>query len=282
MQSYRHMDIGTAKPSPQSLKRLRHHLLSFLEPSRQYNAGEFVKRTESLIPEIRGRGKIPLVCGGTAFYIRSFLFGLPGSPRVPEEIRGRLRELEDEKGHEAVYLELARRDPAAAARIPANDRHRALRALEIIEATGRSVFSYRWPRSLRGEFDFLILGLERPREELYRRIDSRVDLMFARGLLDEIRRLLEMGFGPRDPGMQGIGYREFFQMQRGCLVSAQVKELIQQNTRRYAKRQLTFFRTIPEVHWLYPEDQETLRSMVDGFLLGSGRAGLDQRKGNSA
>jgi tRNA dimethylallyltransferase len=269
------------------LNRFRYHLLSFLEPSQQYNAGEFVKRTESLIPEIRGRGKVPLVCGGTAFYIRSFLFGLPGAPQVEGEIRARLRELEEEKGHKAVYDELARRDPEAAARIPANDRHRALRALEILEATGRSVYSYGWPRSLRNGFDFLILGLECPREQLYRRIDSRVDLMFSRGLPDEIRGLLEMGYGPRDPGMQGIGYREFFQMQRGCLGTAQVKALIQQNTRRYAKRQLTFFRTIPGVHWLSPQDSETLRSMVDGFLrpepqYGRGRAGLDQRAGNSA
>jgi tRNA dimethylallyltransferase len=195
--------------------------------------------------------------------------------------------MEEKEGHEALYRELVRRDPLAAERIPANDRHRALRALEIVEATGRSVYSYGWPRSLRGGYEFLIVGLDRPRDELYRRIDDRVDLMFSRGLLDEVRGLLEMGYGPRDPGMRGIGYREFFQMQKGCLDTTQVKALIRRNTRRYAKRQLTFFRTVPMVHWMDPRDPRTLRALVDGFLCPERRwggvgAGLDQREGNFA
>ena len=260
------MDIGTAKPSAAQRARLPHHLVDIVEPSRQFNAGEFVKSAESLLVEIRGRGKTPVVCGGTAFYITSFLFGLPESPPGDPAVRERLRAMEREKGRRALYETLRARDPEAASRIPPADRYRILRALEILETTGKSVFSFRWPRAPRGDHRFHVIGLQRDRDELYRRIDARVDRMFADGLVEEVKQLLARGFGPGDPGMRGIGYREFLEMRAGCETIRQVRECIARNSRRYAKRQLTFFRSVPGVTWIDADDVEALRASIGSAL----------------
>jgi tRNA dimethylallyltransferase len=266
MQVYRGMDVGTAKPSAELASRLPHHLLSVLDPSEQYSAGEFVRRAEDLIPEICGRARHPVICGGSAFYIRSFLFGLPEAPKGSVEVRSRLRKREKAEGREALYGELTGRDPSARGRIRPHDRNRIIRALEILEVSGRSMFSYHWPKSIREDFRFLLIGLELPRTELYRRIDARVEKMFRDGLVEEIRRLMEEGHGREEPGMQGIGYHEFFQMQKGCRTVPEVKEIIKMNSRRYAKRQLTFFRSIPNVAWVNAEDRGGIRSLVEGFI----------------
>ncbi len=266
MQAYRHMDVGTAKPSQSLLQKVPHHLVSFMEPTVQYNAGTFVKSAEALIAEIEGRGGVPVVSGGTAFYIRSFLCGLPESPPGSLESRERLKKREKEEGAESLYRELSRVDPEAAGRIQPNDRYRIMRALEIMETSGRSQFSFRWPRELRVDYRFLIIGLERPREELYARIDSRVEEMFHRGLAEEVKRLIAMGFGPEDPGMQAIGYREILLMARGCAVLADVKEEIQRNSRRYAKRQLTFFRMVPGVRWMNPGARDEILGLIREFM----------------
>jgi tRNA dimethylallyltransferase len=141
-----------------------------------------------------------------------------------------------------------------------------MRALEVFQATGRSLFSYHWPRVGRSDMRFLLIGLERARPELYRRIDERVGVMFETGLLDEVKALLDRGFRPRDPGMRGIGYREILDMRRGCETIAGVRERISQATRRYAKRQLTFFRTMPGVCWMNPESPDEVRTRLDAFV----------------
>jgi tRNA dimethylallyltransferase len=265
MQVYRHLDIGTAKPTPAERARLTHHLVDIVEPSSQYNAGRFVNAAEALVPEILARGRIPVVSGGTAFYIRSFLYGLPEAPPGSPEARERLRERERREGRRALYEELCGRDPLAATRIQPNDGYRILRALEILETAGRSVFSFRWPDTLRKDFRFLLIGLDRERGELYGRIDERVRRMFDAGLVGEVKRLIARGYGPRDPGMKGIGYREFFEMQRGCATLAGVREQIARNSHRYAKRQLTFFRALEGVEWVHPDDQRLLKSLISAF-----------------
>ena len=269
MQVYLHMDIGTAKPSAGERAKLPHHLVDIVEPSRQFNAGEFVKSAEALIPEIQARGRIPVVSGGTAFYIRSFLYGLPESPPGSPEARERLRERERTEGQHALYDELCRRDPDAARRIQPNDRYRTTRALEILETTGKSVFSFHWPSQLRQDLRLLVLGLDRQREDLYARIEARVGRMFEAGLAAEVKRLLSMGYGPDDPGMRGIGYREFLEMRLGCMTLADVREAIVRDSRRYAKRQLTFFRALQGVEWLHPDDLDGIRARVSAFLAGA-------------
>ncbi len=266
MQVYRHMDIGTAKPSEECRRLLPHHLVDMIDPSEQFNAGRFVTEAEALVPAIRQRGRIPVVAGGTAFYITSLLYGLPEAPPVDPAIRDRLRALERERGPAELYAMLSRGDPQAASRIQPRDRYRVMRALEVLQGTGRSLFSYRWPRAPRPDMRFLLIGLDRPREELYHRIDQRVRQMFDAGLLGEVKRLLDMGYEPKDPGMRGIGYRELLDMRAGCETLAQVRERIARSTRRYAKRQLTFFRAVPNVCWLGPDQHDELRARIEPFL----------------
>jgi tRNA dimethylallyltransferase len=269
MQVYRHMDVGTAKPSLEERARLPHHLVDVADPSEQFNAGRFVKTAEQLVRDISGRGKIPVVSGGTAFYITSLLFGLPESPPVDPAVRERLKARADTEGTEGLYRSLLERDPDAGARIQPRDRYRTLRALEVLESTGRSLFSFHWPRTPRKDYRTIVIGLERERQELYRRIDERVDRMFDEGLLGEVKFLLGMGFGPDDPGMRGIGYHELLQMRAGCETLSDVRERIARSTRRYAKRQITFFRTVPGVHWVHPERFSDLRETIESFVAGS-------------
>ncbi|HUI71971.1 MAG TPA: tRNA (adenosine(37)-N6)-dimethylallyltransferase MiaA [Spirochaetia bacterium] len=266
MQVYRHMDIGTAKPGIAARERPPLHLIDVAEPSYQWNAGEFVKSAETLVEQIRARDKVPVVCGGTAFYITSFLYGLPESPKGDAEARARLKEIARVEGRDALARLLRERDPVAASRIPEGDTYRITRALEVLESTGESLYSFQWPRALRAGFRFLLLGLQRDREDLYRRIEQRVDRMFSQGLVDEVKNLLSLGYGPDDPGMRGIGYREILQMRTGCQSLTGARELIKRNSRRYAKRQLTFFRSVEGVGWFAPTDVLRMQEAIDEFL----------------
>jgi tRNA dimethylallyltransferase len=266
MQVYRHMDVGTAKPSADERSRFPHHLIDVADPSEQFNAGRFVNEAETIIAGVSARGKVSVVAGGTAFYITNLMHGLPQAPPVDPAIREKLRAQERTEGRAALYQLLLQSDPDAASRIPANDRYRVMRALEVLQSTGRSLYSFEWPRSPRVDMRFLLVGLDRPREDLYRRIDARVQSMFRAGLLGEVKSLLASGYGPGDPGMKGIGYRELLQMRAGCQTLADVAECISRSTRRYAKRQLTFFRSVPGVCWMSPEDLPEIRARVEAFV----------------
>jgi tRNA dimethylallyltransferase len=266
MQVYRHMDIGTAKPGRDALESPPHHLIDVVEPSHQFNAGEFVKAAQELVSQIHERGRIPVVCGGTAFYITSFLYGMPESPTGDSGMRTRLRELARVEGRSALVRMLRERDPDAADRIPAADTYRIIRALEVFESTGKSVFSFQWPRTPRRDLRFLILGLQRDRGELYRRIEQRVDRMFSQGLVEETKKLLSLGYGPADPGLRGIGYREILHTRSGCETLEDARELIKRNSRRYAKRQLTFFRSVEGAVWFNPSEVPRMRAAIEEFL----------------
>ena len=283
MQVYRHMDIGTAKPSAAERAALAHHLIDMKDPKEGYHVGEFVTAAEGLIREIRGRGAVPVIAGGTAFYFRSFLYGLPGTPRASERTRGILRERLEAEGLPALHRELAERDPASAEAIAPRDSYRILRALEILYETGTPRSEFAPAPEPRDDVRVLILGLYRERSELYRRINARVERMMAAGLPEELRRLTEMGYRAADPGMRAIGYREFFRADdsgpddSGPQLRALPEELpaiaeeIQRNSRRYAKRQLTFFRKLPDVQWFTPDQVADLAACLRGFLRGAVR-----------
>lgn len=270
MQVYRHMDVGTAKPSAEERAGFPHHLIDVADPSEQFNAGRFVNEADRLIGDILSRGRLPVVAGGTAFYITNLMHGLPDAPPVDPQVRERLKAQERDEGRDALYRLLQESDPQAASRIPANDRYRVMRALEVLQSTGRSLYSFAWRRAPRTDLRFLLLGLDRPRDELYRRIDARVEAMFRAGLLEEVKALLARGYGPGDPGMRGIGYRELLEMRAGCETLAEVRARISQSTRRYAKRQLTFFRSVPGVCWLSPDDTDGVRERLLAFAEESG------------
>jgi len=259
MQVYRGMDVGTAKPSPGERELLPHHLIDIRNPDEQFNAGDFVRLALEAIADIAGRGAVPVVSGGTGFYLKNLVLGLPEAPPSDPAVRGGLKTELREKGAAALMDELAARDPVSAERIHLNDEYRLLRALEVLRLCGRPLSSFGVsgpPEASNGaagpgsRFRFIVLGLFRPREELYRRIDERCAAMFSRGLPDEARRLYEAGYTPRDPGLRAIGYREFFvdDGDGGYRLSRDtdgVRELVAGNSRRYAKRQATFFASLP-------------------------------------
>jgi len=257
MQVYRGMDIGTAKPSARERERLPHHLIDILSPAQQFNAGDFVRLANEACGEIASRGKLPVVSGGTGFYLKNFIMGLSEAPPSDAEIRAALRKELQEKGAGALMEELAAADPVSAGRIHINDEYRLLRALEVWRSCGRPLSSFEInTEKTRPDFNFIIIGLSRTREELYRRINLRCAEMFKQGLADEVRSLYEAGYTPNDPGLRAIGYREFFveDEEPGKWRLSQdiegVQALVAQNSRRYAKRQITFFEGIPGVKWI--------------------------------
>jgi len=269
MQVYRGMDIGTAKPSADEISRLPHHLIDIREPSEQFNAGDFVRLADEACMEIFSRGCLPVVSGGTGFYLKNFIMGLSEAPPSGKEVRERLKLELNEKGAAALMEELAVCDPVSAGRIHINDEYRLLRALEVYRSCGKPLSSFEMNlkdkniTSTRKNFRFIIIGLSRPREELYNRINLRCAQMFKQGLPAEVKSLYEKGYTPDDPGLRAIGYREFFiedsQAPRLWRLSQDidgVQALIAQNSRRYAKRQITFFAGIPDVQWVECADND--------------------------
>ena len=276
-QVYRGMDIGTAKPDLDERRRTPYHLIDVIDPTERFDAGEFVTACDRLIPEISSRGKRAVISGGTAFYIKAYLFGLPGTPRATEEVRRTLETRAAEEGLDELRRELRRVDPTTEGRIAPNDRYRILRALEVWYTAGRPLSSYEEPSTPRRGIEALLIGLRRDRRALYRRIDERVGRMFAEGLADEVKRLLDGGVDPSVPGFQAIGYREFVEV--GGLPPwtddelAEIERLIARNSRRYAKRQELFFRRLPGVRWIDADDVEAIVAAVREKYDGHDRRG---------
>lgn len=258
MQVYRGMNIGTAKPDAGFLKRIPHHLIDIRNPDEQFHAGDFVTEAERLIPGILDKGALPVISGGTAFYFLNFLYGLPEAPPTNRETAETLRREILSGGRERLYEELRRCDPVTAARIPVGDTYRLTRALEVYRSSGRPLSSFLTEPSPRTDYDIKIIELTRPRDELYARINRRVDMMFEQGLADEWRSLCGCGYTSEMPGMKAIGYSEFFLSDD----EDEVRDLIRRHSRRYAKRQMTFFRKIPNRHLVSPRDTETMRRII--------------------
>jgi tRNA dimethylallyltransferase len=262
MQVYRGMDIGTAKPTKEILQKVPHHLIDIMDPDEQFDLGYFVRTADKIVLDILGRGKIPIVSGGTAYYLKHFIYGLPSSPKSDPRIRNRLKKELETRGMEAMFQDLQRIDPLSAEKIAPSDRYRILRALEVFYLTGSPLSAFPPAASPREHINVVAIGLYREREELNKRIDRRVERMFEEGLVDEVKQLMSRGYGPETPGMRGIGYREFLLMkENGCMTLESVKECIKHHSRRYAKRQMTFFRSLPNVTWIQPDNREFFKTL---------------------
>jgi tRNA dimethylallyltransferase len=270
MQVYKGMDIGTAKPSVGLQERLPHHLIDIRMPDQCYNAGDFVDCTDKAIARIAGRSALPVVSGGTGFYLKNFIMGLPEAPPSDEGVRNALKAEARERGIETLAKELAACDPVSAARIHINDEYRLLRALEVFRLTGAPLSSFSMNAGTpRDKYRLLILALMRPREDLYRRINERCSLMFKDGLADEVRSLVSSGYGPAVPGMRAIGYREFFD-EHGAIRTdtGAVEALVAQHSRNYAKRQMTYFASIPNTVWIRTDEEtsiEHIQALLDAW-----------------
>ncbi|GHU98242.1 tRNA dimethylallyltransferase [Spirochaetia bacterium] len=319
MQVYRGMDIGTAKPGAELTARLPHHLIDILSPNEQFNVGEFVRLADRAAAGIAARGKLPVISGGTGFYLTNFVMGLPETPLSDPDLRQSLQDELRRRGPAALMAELAACDPVSARRIHPNDTYRILRALEVYRLSGRPLSGFprpgisaaapapdipaargtpaipagtdapAAPPAFRPGYRFLLIGLDRPRPDVYRRINDRCAEMFRSGLPAEVRRLYEAGYAPPDPGMRAIGYQEFFiasesgnadrdsANKAACKAAisadlAAVETLVARNSRRYAKRQITYFASLPEVVWVPAADNPAVRIReLLGEFLGSGR-----------
>lgn len=267
LQVYRGMDIGSAKPSPSEREAVPHHLVDVADPDESYNAGRFVAEADAAIAGIRGRGRSPLVVGGTGMYIRALLRGLDDLPS-DAGVREALARRWDAEGGEALYGELRLDDPESAARIHPADRLRVLRALEIAAVAGRpaSALRARWALDEpRHPHLFLALGIDRGR--LFARIDGRVDEMFGRGLLDEVRTLLAKGYGPSLKPMGALGYRHALSHLLWGVSLAEASAAMKRDTRHYAKRQVTWLARERDVAWLSPESAlEAASTLVEKCL----------------
>ncbi|MCL4402111.1 MAG: tRNA (adenosine(37)-N6)-dimethylallyltransferase MiaA [Acidobacteria bacterium] len=250
LQIYRHFDIGTAKLRPEEMRGIPHHLIGILDPDQVFTAGEYARRARETIREIAARGRLPVVAGGTGFYLRALLEGLFAGPERDAALRARLA-ARQERRPGSLHRLLRRFDPRAAARIHPHDVPKVTRALEVCLLARRPITELhsRGRDALTG-FRTLKLGLDPDRDELYRHLDARCESMFAAGLIDEVRHILDLGFPATAKPFESHGYKQALQVLRGELSLKQAVFYAQRNTRRYAKRQMTWFRREEGVWWL--------------------------------
>jgi len=248
-QVYIGMDIGTAKPSESERREIPHHLIDIIPPSERYSAGRFASDARAVIDEIVARGRLPLVVGGSGFYIRALFEGL-SAPAADPAVYRELERRGEVEGYDRLYEELQRLDPTAAAAHSPNNREKTLRALACIVATGQPYSSFATEEAIPAwDRRPAYFGIAPSRPELYARIDRRVEEMVESGLIEETRGLLEGGYNASDPGMRTVGYREALDYLSGeCDIESMIAR-IQQSTRRYAKRQTTWFRRVEGVRW---------------------------------
>lgn len=276
MQVYRRMDIGTAKVTPEEMRGIPHHMIDVADPSENYSVARYVKEADICINDILKRGKLPIIVGGTGLYIDSLVAGRSFDENASDES---LRKLLDEKykaaGGEAMLRELAQVDPERAQKLHPSDKKRILRALEVYYTTGRTISEHdEETRKIPPKYDAMVIALTfENRADLYGRIDRRADLMLKSGLFDEVRSLLDSGVSPDCTSMQAIGYKEAAMAIRGEISEDEAAELIKRESRRYAKRQLTWLRRKENIKWIiwkFEPDLEYARHISTQFFISNG------------
>ena len=271
MQVYRYMDIGTAKPTPLQRRQRPHHLLDVVDPDGDFNAALFREHALAAMEGIRARGRNVLVAGGTGLYVKALAQGLFKGPPRDADLRAGLEQIIAEHGSECLFERLRRVDPDTAKRIHRRDKTRIVRALEVFHGTGKPLSQWQREHGFDDRsLEVLGVGLERPRSELYERIDGRCREMMEAGLLGEVESLLDRGYGPGLRSMQSVGYRQATQCVTNRLSREDALVSMQQATRRLAKRQLTWFRADPELHWLHPDRFDVIGELCSRFVDGSG------------
>jgi len=270
MQVYRYMDIGTAKATQQEQKCVRHHMIDILNPDEPFDAARYAIMARRIIANLHHKGVVPMVVGGTGFYIRALLYGLFQSRPTDPSIRKRLSEEVKRCGLPAFYRKLTIRDPDAAANIHPNDEFRIIRALEVMETTGEKLSSLHSAHRFSDiPYKVLMIGLNMDRAILYQGINRRTEEMVKKGLLGEVRSLLSKGYDSNIKAMQSIGYRHMVEFIEGRLTWDEAVRTLKRDTRRYAKRQLTWFRKDENVVWESPENVTAIRNRIEAFLQGS-------------
>ncbi len=269
MQIYKYMDVGTAKPTKEERAAAVHHLIDFLEPDASYSVADYARDAHGVIADITSRGKIPVMCGGTGLYISSVADDVTfGEAQTDYALREELKKTAEEKGGEYLIETLREFDPVSAERLHPNNLKRVIRAIEFYRLTGVPISEHQAEtKRKKSRYDPLIMCIEWEREALYERINRRVDMMFDAGLIDEVKRLREMGFTRELNSMQGIGYKEVMDYLDGAATLDETKEIIKQSSRRYAKRQMTWFRRDKRVRYISAGNAAVeAKRLADDFL----------------
>lgn len=275
MQVYRKMDIGTAKITPEEMKGVPHHLIDVLDPDEEFSVATFQSWCQQLIPAIHERGHLPMIVGGTGLYIESVCYKYQFTEAdADEEFRQAQQAFADEHGTFALHEKLQQVDPVSAERLHPNDVRRVIRALEIFHLTGETLSSKLSTQSKESPYDLCFIGLTMDRQMLYNRIEQRVDLMMEQGLVKEVKSLLEQGYDRRLVSMQGLGYKEIIEhLVDGVPLDIAVEKL-KRDTRRYAKRQLSWFRHMKDISWIdmgvhenFSQNYDAARAIIAGKFL---------------
>ena len=275
MQVYRHMDIGTAKPSPEERRQVRHHLIDVVAPDAPFSAAKFVRHARLIIQDLHLSKKPVFVVGGTGLYLRALLGGLFDGPDANESLRAFYRAEQARYGKTYLHEKLKRVDEKAAARIQPNDTVRIIRALEVLEASGQSITEKQEAHRFGDQpYEAMRVGLALERDALYEKIDRRADRMIEEGLVGEVQGLLDRGYGASLKPMQSLGYRHMVRHLRGDFDLSEALRLLKRDTRHYAKRQMTWFGADRDMMWFHPGDLDALHEKVDAFLSRPGSARL--------
>ena len=270
LQFYRGLDIGTGKVTLEEMQGVPHHALDFLDVDQDYDASQFQALAQSLISDCHARGILPISVGGSGLYLEGLLYDLEFGGKASHDplIRKALEQRLETEGAQVLYAELLAQDPLAASKIPIQNHRRLLRALEVMQVTGQKFSDQSQHETAQARYETCILALDRPRDQLYERINARVQAMVAQGLEAEVRHLYQVAQGQLLPSVQGIGYKEWWTYLAGDMTDLEaVIAAIQQNSRRYAKRQLTWFRNrIQGTHWLDASDYETALAQATSLV----------------
>ena len=259
MQIYKYMNIGTAKPSKKEMQGIQHYLLDFVEPNKRYSVADFKRDAEKAIEEILQKGKIPIIVGGTGLYVDSLIYGIEYQDiQFDEQYRKKLENRVEQEGLEKLYNEAKEIDPQAMEKISQNDQKRILRVLEIYKATGKNKTEQEADSRKNGvKYDYKVFAINMDREKLYEKINKRVDIMIEQGLIEEVENLLKK-YNEFPTAMQGLGYKEVVEYLQGKTSREEMIDKIKMETRRYAKRQITWFKKNKETIWIGPHDLQMI------------------------
>ncbi len=264
MQIYRYMDIGTAKPTIDERQNIPHHMMDILDPAEQFSVAEYQKMAVDIISDIHKRQKLPIIVGGTGLYIKSLLYPMNFTDAYQDlEYRKQLQETANIKGRDYLYQQLKMVDPSTASRLHPNDVRRVIRALEVYHITGKPMSHYSQNlKNMDFRYNTAMIGLVMDRVKLYERINKRVDIMIENGLLNEVKNLLDKGYSRDMISMQGLGYKEIIDYYQGNLSLEEAIHIIKRETRRYAKRQLTWFRAQKGIKWINIDEYSSEEDLV--------------------
>ncbi len=259
-QVYRGMDVGTDKPAPEERQGIPHRLIDLVGPDESFNAGLYRRQAIDEIERLYRDHRLPLVAGGTGLYVRTLLKGLCDAPPTDPIVRAALKQEAEDQGHDRLYARLVEVDPVAASRLHPRDESKVLRALEVYQLSGRRMSEFQQEHGFAERpFSTLMIGLNRDRDALYRRIEERIDWQLAHGLIEETKQLLDQGYQRDSAAMKGLGYRQVAEHLAGVYDSAEMVRRFKRDTRRFSKRQMTWFRKEPGIQWLTIEESESVQ-----------------------